>query len=525
MKKLLRSLSILTLALSLTACGGGGSDEGTETGDTGYKDTILWGIANDQDSLDPQTNVSNNVVLPQIYSSLIKIDQEGKVAPDLATEWGVGEDGLTWTFKLRDDVTFHNGKHLTSADVVATFERVLNEDDPYRYTSSYTEFIDSVTADGDYTVIIKTKTPYGPFEAKIAACNMGILDKDYIEQYGHDLGTTPASVNGTGPYKVTEWSIGEKMVFEAYDDYFGGTPKTKNVIMQVVPEQNSRAIAVETGQMDIVSGLAPDDVARFSNGEVAGVNVYSEPSNGMHLFQFNCSGVLSDVKLRQAINYGIDRQAIIDTLYSVIGETAALAPVTPDVIGYSELGVIEYNPEKAKELLKEAGYEDGLTINLMTTAVYNKGVEMAEIISEQLKEIGITVNIETVEKAVFSASWGVTPDQFKWDMFIMGAGGSTDAGSALYRVWHTEDDGLNTNNYGFYSNAEVDALLEEGNVTTDPEKRTEIYKRAMEIIWEEDPVGAFMNYRNNIYGLSSKVEGFSVNAGNTPDMMNFQVRN
>lgn len=107
----------------------------------------------------------------------------------------------------------------------------------------------------------------------------------------------------------------------------------------------------------------------------------------------------------------------------------------------------------------------------------------------------------------------------------MGAGGSTDAGSALYRVWHTEDDGLNTNNYGFYSNAEVDALLEEGNVTTDPEKRTEIYKRAMEIIWEEDPVGAFMNYRNNIYGLSSKVEGFSVNAGNTPDMMNFQVRN
>ena len=522
MNKLLKSLGAVMLALSLTACGG--NDTPSDNNDSEYKDTILWGISNDQDSLDPATNVSNNVVLPQIYSTLIKIDQNGAIAPDLATEWSVGEDGLTWTFNLREDVKFQNGKQLTSADVVATFDRLLNEDDPYRYTSEYTSFVESVTAPDEYTVVVKTKTPYGAFEAKMASVATGILDSDYIEQYGHDLGKTPESVNGSGPYKVTDWSMGEQMVFEAFDDYFGGKPKTKNIIMQVIPEQNSRAIAVETGQMDIVSGLAPDDVVRFNNGEVDGVTVSMNASNGMHLFQFNCAGVLQDVKLRQAISYGIDRQTIVDTLYAAIGETPALAPVTPNVVDYSELGMIEYDPERAKELLKEAGYEDGLTINVMTTAVYNKGIEMAEIISEQLKQIGITVNIETVEKAVFTASWGVTPDQFKWDMFIMGAGGSSDVGNALTRVWHTEEGGKNVNNYGWYSNKEVDALLDEGAVTTDPEARKEIYKKAMQIIWEDDPVGVFMNYRNNIYGLSTKVEGFHVNPGNTPDMMNFTCK-
>ena len=232
MKKLLKSLGAVMLALSLTACGG--NDTPSDNNDTEYKDTILWGISNDQDSLDPATNVSNDVVLPQIYSTLIKIDQNGAIAPDLATEWSVGEDGLTWTFNLREDVKFQNGKQLTSADVVATFNRLLNEDDPYRYTSEYTSFVESVTAPDEYTVVVKTKTPYGAFEAKMASVATGILDSDYIEQYGHDLGKTPESVNGSGPYKVTDWSMGEQMVFEAFDDYFGGKPKTKNLVRWIL---------------------------------------------------------------------------------------------------------------------------------------------------------------------------------------------------------------------------------------------------------------------------------------------------
>lgn len=248
----------------------------------------------------------------------------------------------------------------------------------------------------------------------------------------------------------------------------------------------------------------------------------------MHLFQFGLQGILESTQLRQAINYGIDKEVIVDALYKENGEVAATAPVARAVSGYADLGVVKQDKEKAKQLMKEAGYADGFTITLMTTSVYNKGVEMAEIIKEQLAEINITANIETVEKAVFNSIFGITKEQMKYDMFIMGAGGSMQAGKALLRVWHTEapTDGvqLNNNNYGFYSNSRVDELLDTGLVTVDNEEANAMFLEAMKIIWEEDPVGVFMNYRNNIYGISEGVEGYQTNAQNTPDLRNVQIK-
>lgn len=528
MKKIFTLLLAVLMIFTMTACSSStSSDDETSTDEeattTSYKDTLVWAIANDQDTLDPQQNVSNNVVLPQIYSTLVKIDMNNELAADLATNWYVDDSETLWTFELRDDVTWHNGDHFTSEDVVATFDRLLNPDNELRYYDQFSEFIKEVKAVDEYTVTIETYTPYGPFLAAIASCNASIMNKNTIEQYGNDIGMDPATINGTGPFKVTSWTFQEEMVLEKFDEYFDGPAKTQTIRMIYVPEQASRALALENHEVDLASGLSPDDDVRILNGEVEGVKLWSEAGNGMHLFQFNCSGVLADVNLRRAISHAIDREAIVEALYAQIGETAATAPVTPDVIGYSNLGVVEYDPDLSKQLLEEAGYADGLDITIYTTAVYNKGVEMGEIIKSQLAEVGINVNLVTIDRAQFLAQFGLTSDEVEWDMIIMGAGGQTDAGNALYRVWHTEEGGLNNNNYGFYSNSEVDTLLEQAAVITDVDERTELYKQAMTIIWETDPVGVFMNFRNDIYGMGEGVEGFTANAGNTPDMKNVTV--
>ena len=318
------------------------------------------------------------------------------------------------------------------------------------------------------------------------------------------------------------------MKFEAFENYYEGAPLTHEIVMKIVPEQTSRAIAVETAQADIADGVSPDDAVRLD--ALDGVTVSKTDGNGCHLFQFNCASdhaPMSIPAVRQAICYAIDRNAICEYLYSGLGEIPIDSIMAPSVAGYSSVGVVPYDPEKAKQLLAEAGYPDGFDLTIMTSAMYNHAVEMAEIIAEELKEIGINAKLEVVERAVFTSAWAnFTPEEFNekfgWDMFIMGSGGDSDADTLLKRIMHSAD--TNVNNYGFYNNAEVDELLEKGAVTMDETERNAIYARIAQITMYEDPFGAYMNLRKNVYALSNKIEGFAVNSSNTMDLAHVRCR-
>src|SRR5699024_276238 len=197
--------------------------------------------------------------------------------------------------------------------------------------------------------------------------------------------------------------------------------------------------------------------------EVEGIEVLSKPGHGTHLFQFNAGNEkMKDPLVRQAISYAIDRESIVTTLFGDIGEEPRDNVMPPEALGYENLGVIEQDQEKAKELLEEAGQPaDEFDLKLMATSVYNQGVEMGEIVKSQLEEIGINVDLEIIDHSTFTSSLnGLTVDQFKWDMFLMGAGFVTlDGDEGLKRRFETAADGKNSNNYGFYSNEEADELF------------------------------------------------------------------
>ena len=480
-----------------------------------YRDTIYWVIANDQTTLDPHYNVDNSRVLPQFYSGLLRLNADGDYELDIATGYERSDDGMTWTFTLRDDVYFHSGKHCTAYDFEWTYARLLDEENPTRFLTEY-DFIDTATALDDYTLEIKLAEPNAFFLEAMAEHKAYVLNKEAVEKYGEDYGMTAESVDGTGPFRCTEWKREESMTFTRFDEYYDGVAQTETIVMMVVPDQTSRAIAVESGEAQIGDGLSPDDVTRLTeNGDFKRI---SEFSSGCHLFQFNCSegSSVADVRVRQAISYAIDRETMCEVLFSGLGEIPMPSPIAPCVAGYSDaISAVPYDPEKAAELLAEAGYPngEGLTVTICANNVYNKGVEMGEMIKQYLEDLGITVDLQIVERAVWKAArTGLTPEEFNrdygWDMFIMGSGGNANANTLLYRIAHTADNNLN--NYGFYSNERVDELLDAAYQEMDVEKRDAMYEEIAQIMFYDDPFGVYINLRTNTYVVDPGMEDFRV---------------
>ncbi len=528
-KKILALVLCAAMCLAaLAGCGGSnddnsstpaGGDGGSQPGGTGtaYKDTIRIAAASDQNYMDGQMNNANDVYLRACYSQLVRRMPDGTLAGDLAESWETSEDGCTWTFHLRKGVKFHNGKEFTSADVKASYDRLLNTENPVRYSQLVAGYIKECKVVDDYTVELITATPIAPFLANLTHRSNLILDADFIAQYGSDLGLTAESVNGTGPYKLATWNKDELMVFERFDDYYDGVMPTKTIEINIVTDANARQVALETGEVDVTT-VATSEVPNLR--ENPDVQILAVESIGSHGLQFNCAHpLLKDVRLRQAVSYAIDRKAIIDALYSDIGEVGCTAPVNYNVWGYHNFGMIQQDQEKAKQLMADAGYPDGFEFSIMVYTNYNKSLETCEMIVSDLAKVGITATIETVDNATFNSAMGNRSqpgENFPWGLFFMGYGaGTADCDEGLRRIWTTSPDGNNNNNYGWYSNTTVDKLLADAAVEMDEAKRLDLYKQAQQILYIDDPAAIWTNDRLTVWALSSKVEGFVTNVNNS----------
>lgn len=527
MKKIIAIFLMLYLMLTLTVgCSKVEPTQPIDSKELKYKDTIILATASDQNYMDGQMNNTNDKVLRTVYSSLVKKNSNNEIVGDLADYWEVSGDKLTWTFYLKKGVKFHNGKEFTAKDVKASYDRLLNADNPVRYTSTMS-FIKKCSFVDDYTIEFYTEKPSPSMLANLCHRANLILDADYIEKYGKNLGLTAESCNGTGPYKLIKWDMNQQMVFESFEYYFEGEAPSKKFIIRIIPDASYRAIALENGEVDIADGVSSEDILKLM--EIDGISVNFYPGMGLHGFQFNCAHeYLSDTKLRQAVSYAIDREAIIEKLYAPFGEYCATAPLSEVVWGYYDFGVIKQHKEKAKQLMSEAGYPNGFSFSIQVLENYSKGLESAEMIVTDLAEVGITATIEVVDKAAFEDAMKnrtYPGENFPWGMFLMGYGPSSlDADEGLRRIWVTSKSGENNNNYGWYSNLEVDRLLEAASVEMNEEVRKNLYKQAMQIIYIDDPAAVFTNQRKIIYCMSDKVEGFQVDMRNAINYTTLRCR-
>jgi peptide/nickel transport system substrate-binding protein len=445
------------------------------------RNTLIFSASADATTLDPHntTDSQSDQVIWMIYNALIRYDANMKIVPDLAVSWKVAEDERTWTFGLRKGVRFHDGSPFDAHAVKRNFERVLDPEQGHNRRDLFAP-IERVDVLGDFTVNVVTRYPFGAFEPMMAHVSAAIRN--------------PAKDNsGTGPYKLRSWRKDLELVLERNEDYWGEKAKIETVVYRPIPEAASRVIALESGDVDVITQIPPADLERLDGDP--DVVVRKTLSIGAQQFRFHCKRKpFTDPRVRQAISYAIDRRAILENLMPGMAEPST-GPLTPRIRGRAHLGEIPYDPERARELLAEAGYPDGFKTKITTTPRYNMGVELAQALAAQLAKVGIEAEIEVLEWGTIRQYWGgLLPEDCPLEIFIMGAGASSaDADWGLRPIFRTQE--RNENNYGYYENAAFDDLIERAMREIDPESRNALYRRAQEIVYLEDP-GAVWLYDN-----------------------------
>lgn len=460
---------IFTICLSLFSVNTFGMKENQ------FKDTLIIAQRADVKTLDPQKSIDtiSNKVINLMFESLLTLDENLTVVPQLATSWEQ-VDNLNTVFHLRKDVTFHNGEPLTSEDVVFSLNRARSS---AQVGYNFTPIID-IKAIDKYTVQVTTDKPFGAILKYLSSVGGSIVSKKAVEESGNAFSQTPI---GSGPYKFKEWIPGDKIVVEAFVNYHGEIPKNKTLIVRSIPEVTNRTIALETGEVDIAFdiGIMDRETVKES-GDLELLEV--EAPSTLYLGFDNTNPLFQNKKLREAIAYAIDNESLAEFVFrgAALSGDSPIPPVidvyNPNVKKYAQ------NIPLAKELMKEAGFENGLNIELWTSA-QSTWIDMCTIIQDQLKEIGILAEIKIFEwstyvtvtsqpnKALYLLSWNVT---------------SVDGDPVLYPLFHSNEKGM-SGNRSFYENKEIDSILLEARTTIDQDKRKSLYFKAQEIIQNELP--------------------------------------
>jgi peptide/nickel transport system substrate-binding protein len=435
-------------------------------------------------------NVENNIfdflMHPVIKGG--KLEHE----PALATSWEAVND-TTWVFHLRKGVKFHNGEDFNAEAVKYSIERVLNPEQKAR-KKAYLAYIDRVEVQDPYTVRISTKGPSGTLIVSLGYA-LAILPPKYLKEKGDAYFLTHPV--GTGPYKFVRWVKDEEIVLEANENYWAGPPNIKTVVFKPIPEDSARVAALLSGEVDIITGVPSHLRGMIDKSKRTHVEAASSPlSVHVHMDTLK-EGPIQDKRVRQAINYGVDKETLIKYVHDGNGEALG-SPLTPLHFGYdSSVKPYPYDPMKAKALLKDAGYASGLTVTLNSpSGRYPKDKEVAEAIAGQLAKVGITVKVQPHEwasymKMMFSPE-GAGP------LYMVGWAGNLDADQILYGTLHCGAV------FSRWCNKEFDRYLDHGRATLDQKERERLYSAAAQLVHEEAP-WLFLYHGVDFYGVSNRV--------------------
>lgn len=469
--------------------------------------SIVIGLASDALYLDPhqQDETITNALTTHLYEGLFAFNAEGKVVPVLAESWKLAADEVTWTFKLRKGVKFADGTPFTAADVAFNIDRAAKN-----IVSDLVANIKSYKVIDNNTIQIVTATPDAVLLDNLA--QLRLLSKAYTEKVGDDeVNLKPM---GTGPYKLVEWVKEDHITLEVNPNYWGVKPVISKVRFRPITNAATRTATLLTGESDLIEDVPVRDVARVEN--TRGVDVVARP--GMRLMYLHIDAnreptpaikgsvnPMKDIRVRQAMSMGIDRDLIVRVTLNGNGYPTGQL-VLEGKRGYlPDLGVPKYSPERARELLKEAGYEKGFKVVLdAPNGRYVNDAQVAQVIASQLAKIGIDVEPNLHPKTTFFDY--VRPGD-KSSLVMTGWSEPIDVGSLANTLFYTRNKtkGKGTSNRGHYSNAAFDRLVDAADATADVQKRAELLEKASRIII--DDVGVIPLYFNkDIYGKKSTVK-------------------
>ncbi|MBI4589007.1 MAG: peptide-binding protein [Candidatus Rokubacteria bacterium] len=482
-----------------------------------YGDTFIQASIGDIAGLIPNitTDGASHEVGDLIYDGLIKRDKELNLVPQLAESWELSPDCLTLTFRLRKDVKWHDGWLFTGGDVRFTYETMINPKTPTAYKEDFLAVKDVEVLD-PFTVRITYPKPYA---TAVETWGMWMLPRHLLAGYvqGGFLREAPQNRHpiGNGSYRFVEWKSGEKVVLVANPDHFEGKPYLSRIVYRIIPSQATIFLELKTKGVDY-AGLTAIQFKRQTDYRAfnKAYRKYQYPANAYTYLGFNHKDLrFADRRVRQAFAHAINKQELIDGVVLGLARDAT-GPYKPGTWAYNpEVPGFRYDPARARQLLAEAGWidrdgdgmldKDGqpFAFTILTNQGNEERKKIAEIIQQRLREIGVAVEIRTLEWASFIKDF---VKKRRFEAIILGWGIGLDPDQ--YEVWHSSKTGPDELNHISYANPEVDRLLELGRASCRREERKRYYDRLQEVLAEDQPI-IFLYFRDALPVVSSRVRG------------------
>lgn len=455
----------------------------------GDSETLIVVQATEPKGFDPMRNslqASLNV-MKNIHDTLFYPQDDASITPALAEKWETLDDS-TYKITLRKGATFHNGEPVNTDAVRFSYNRILDPETKCFFKNKFSIFYELKIID-PYTFIIKTEKPFAPGLFQLSF-SLTIVPPEYIQKVGNDkFNMQPI---GCGPYKLVKWVRGEEVVLQRYENYYGPKPPYKKVIFKTIPEEASRVASLLTGAADVVSGIPVHQRKKIQESGKAYLTQHMGvmPYVGINTFErpFN------DVRVRQAVNYAMNRELINKTIFN---GKAILAPgcLSPRVFGANpEIKPYAYDPNKAKELLSAAGFPNGFEARLAYSVSTPQFSEQAQIIADNLSKAGIKIKLEPFESAVM---WKRYKER-KHQLYLYWWDDTPEPDRCTYTLFHSKVRGY------YYKNPKVDLLLDKARSTLNREERAKIYHQFDRLIYDDCP-WIFLYVIPDVFGVSNKV--------------------
>jgi len=430
-----------------------------------------------------------------MFDCLVKWDADGNVVPMLAESWEfMDEDSIQ--FNLRKDVKFHDGEPMTADDVKYTYDRARD----HAIVKNNFSWLESTEKIDDYTIVINTKGPFAPVLNALTSPLAGIMPKHIMEKNENAMAEHPI---GTGPFKFVEWKQGESVTMVANEDYWAGAPKTKNLIMKVIPESSQRTVLLETGAIDIAYDILPADVSKLE--ENPDTKVLHQASYKTLYFSLNSNSsneALGNKNIRKALEMAIDKEGISEAVLYGYGVPTG-SNIAPGAFGFDEtLQTDYYNPEEAKKIIADEGYANGFDLKIWVQQNQDYQ-ETCVAVQEMFRQVGVTASIEVMDSQVMTDRMVGGED---YDIAInMWYNLQGDADYVLF----SNNSPDSASNFANYDNPEVIKLIMEARKQTNDEDRKATYGEVVKILRTDLPQIPLFAYEN-LVGIGKGVDGFQL---------------